>query len=125
MPHAVDREEHFVQVPFVAGSVASVPELIGIGLPELQAPLPSGLVGHDNPTGEQELFHIAIAQTEAKIESDAMSDDLGPEAVVFVCNGSSMVCACPEYRISARCWELRNKLTMPPQGAHTGFLNSL
>ena len=84
MPRAVDREEHFVQVPLVAWSGMPAPELIGIDLPELQARLPNGFIGHDNPTGEQELFHIAVAQTEAKVEPDAMTDDLGCEAVVFV-----------------------------------------
>jgi hypothetical protein len=84
MPRAINREEHPVQVPLVAGSGTPAPELIGIGLPELQASLPNGLRGHDNPTGEQELFHIAVAQTEAKVEPDAMANDLGWEAVVLV-----------------------------------------
>jgi hypothetical protein len=38
-----DREKDLVQVPLVAGLGPSMPELIGIGLAELAAPLPDGL----------------------------------------------------------------------------------
>ena len=84
MAFLVDREKHLVQVPLVARPGPSMPELIGIGLPELQAPLPDGFIGHDHPTGEQEFFDIAVAETEAEVQPDAIADDLSREAVVFV-----------------------------------------
>jgi hypothetical protein len=61
VPCPIDGEEDFIQMPFVAGSGTPAPKLIGIGLPELQAPFADGLVGDDNPTSEQELFDIPIA----------------------------------------------------------------
>jgi hypothetical protein len=84
MPFTMDREEDLIEIPLVAGSGTPAPELIGIGLSELQTPLPNGLVGHENPTGEQELLHIAIAQTKAEVEPDAMADDLCRETVVLI-----------------------------------------
>jgi hypothetical protein len=60
---------------------------MGIGLPELLAPLPDRVVSHDDPAGEQQLFDIAIAQAEAEIQPHCMADDLGGEAVVLVTIG--------------------------------------
>jgi hypothetical protein len=40
MAFPVDRQEHFIQVPLVAELGPSMPELIGIPLAELAAPLP-------------------------------------------------------------------------------------
>jgi len=56
-------------------------------LAELAAPLPNRLIGHDDAASEEELFHIAVAETEPKIEPDAMTDDLGWEAVILVAVG--------------------------------------
>jgi hypothetical protein len=39
VPPVVDREEYFVQVPLVAWPGTPAPELIGIGLRELAAPV--------------------------------------------------------------------------------------
>jgi hypothetical protein len=84
MPCAVDREKDLIQVPLVARLGAPATELIGIRLPELLAPLPDRFVGDDDSTSEQQLFDIAIAEAEAEVEPDAVADDLGREAVVFV-----------------------------------------
>ena len=84
VPLAIDGEEDFIQMPFVAGSGTPAPELIGIGLPELPAPFADGFIGHDDPTGEQQLFDVAIAEAEAEIEPHRMADDLGREPVVLV-----------------------------------------
>jgi hypothetical protein len=61
-----------------------MPEFIRIGLTELAAPLPDGFIGHDNPSGEQEFFDIAVAETEAEVQPDAVADDLGWETVILV-----------------------------------------
>jgi hypothetical protein len=50
---------------------------------EFSAPLPNRLVGDDDATGEQELFHITVAETEPEIQPDTVADDLGGEAVVL------------------------------------------
>jgi hypothetical protein len=61
-----------------------MPDLIRLRLAELAAPLPDGFIRHDDAPGEQELFHITVAETEAAVQPDAMADNLGREAVVCV-----------------------------------------
>src|SRR5262245_5687901 len=70
MPLPLDRQEDLVQMPLVARAGTPATQLIGIGLAELPAPLADGLVGHDHATDEQKFFHIAVAETEAKVEPD-------------------------------------------------------
>ena len=81
---ASDREEHLVQVPLVAGFGASMPESIGIPLTELAAPFADGFVGHHDPTGEQQLFDIAVAQAETKVQPDTVSDNFRRKPVAFI-----------------------------------------
>ena len=45
---AVDLDEHLVEVPLVAGAGPAAAQPVGVGLPELGAPLPDRFVGdHD------------------------------------------------------------------------------
>ena len=81
VPGPIARQQHLVQVPRSAGSGTPAPELMGIGLPELQAPLPDGFLGHANPPGEQEFFHIPVAQAAAEIAPDAVAHELGRAAM--------------------------------------------
>jgi hypothetical protein len=80
----MNGEEDFIQMPLGAWPRTTAPELIRIRLPELPAPLPNGLIRHDDATGEQELFHVAVAETEPEIEPHPVADDLSWEAVVLV-----------------------------------------
>jgi hypothetical protein len=77
-------EEHFIQMPLVAGLGPPTSELIGIRLAELLARLVDGFVGDDDSTGKQQLFDITIAQAEAVIQPDAAADDLSRARVVFI-----------------------------------------
>jgi hypothetical protein len=61
-----------------------MPELIGIGLTKLAAPLPDGFVGHRDAAGKQQVFNIVIAEAEPKIQPDRVADDLGREAMILV-----------------------------------------
>jgi hypothetical protein len=81
---AIDGEEHLIRVPRIAWPGVPPTQLMGIRLPELQTPHPDSFVGHDDPSGEQPLLDIAVAETEAEVQPDAMADDLGREAVVLV-----------------------------------------
>jgi len=80
----VDREKDLVQVPRIPRPGPPTSELIGRRLAELPAPLPDRFIGHEDPAGEQPLFHIPIAQAEAEAEPDAMADDLGRKPMVCV-----------------------------------------
>ena len=80
------RLAHF-EMPFVSGPRPPAPQLIGIVLPELEAPLADGFIGDVDAAFKQHLLHIAVAQGEPRVEPDAMADDLAGEAVIFVALG--------------------------------------
>jgi hypothetical protein len=81
MALTIDRQTHLGQVPLVPWPGTMAPELIGKILPKLPAPLADRCMGHHDATGEQELFHIAIAEAETAIQPDPVADDLGWEPV--------------------------------------------
>jgi hypothetical protein len=99
MPFAVDGQKHLIQVPLVARPGPAASELMGIRLSEFPAPLPDRLVGDDDSTGEQQLFDIAVAEAEAKVQPDAMADDLGRKPMVCVRGGGGQRCS---WQISGR-----------------------
>jgi hypothetical protein len=53
---AVDGEKDLIQVPRVAGPGPPTPELIGIRLAELLAPLADGFVRDDHKAGQHILY---------------------------------------------------------------------
>jgi hypothetical protein len=87
MALVIDREEDLVEMPYVAESGTSAPELVGIRLPERAAPFADGFIGHDHPTGQQQLFDIAVAETEPVVQPHAMADDPDRKAVILVAVG--------------------------------------
>jgi hypothetical protein len=81
---ATNRQEYLIQVPPISTLRPSVSKLIGICLAKLTAPLADRFIRHNDATGEEEFFEVAVAETKAEIEPDAMADDLGQETVVLV-----------------------------------------
>jgi hypothetical protein len=76
-------------------------------------PLADGLIGHDDPTSEQELFHVTIAETEPEIQPDTVADDLGRKAVILIAVDRWCVYALSmSHRVGTGQVAL-NKLTMP------------
>jgi hypothetical protein len=71
MALAIDRQEDFIQMPFVSRARPSVLQLIGVVLPKLQTPLADGLVRHSDAALKQELLYVAVAQREAIIQPDS------------------------------------------------------
>jgi len=53
-------------------------------LPELPAPLADGFVRYEDTTDEQEFFHVAVTEREAKIQPDGVADDLPREPMMFI-----------------------------------------
>jgi hypothetical protein len=43
-----NRQHDLVQMPFVTTTRATTTQLIGVGLPECEAPLPNGFIPHDD-----------------------------------------------------------------------------
>jgi hypothetical protein len=84
MPDTIDGEKHLVQVPFIPWPRSPAPELIGIGLSEFPALLPYCFVGDDDSAGEQQLFHIPVAQAKAEVEPHTVADNLGWESMTLI-----------------------------------------
>jgi len=77
------RKDYF-QVPLVARPGPAPSQLIGIILPELAAPLADRFVGHGDPTFHQKLLDVAVAQGEAVVQPDPMTDDFAWKAMVLI-----------------------------------------
>jgi hypothetical protein len=83
----VDGEHHLVSMPLIARSGTSTPSLVGVWLSECPTPGPHSFVREKNATGGHEGLDISVAQTKAEVEPDAVTDDLGREAVTLVLIG--------------------------------------
>ena len=88
---AVDPDEDFIEMPFVAGPGAPAPaQPVGIDLPELRAPLPDGLVADHDAALQHQLLDLTKAQREPVIQPHAVGDDLRRVPVSLVrrrCSG--------------------------------------
>ena len=83
----VDGQKDFIQVPFVPGLRATATQAVGIILPKLPTPLTDSFMGHGDATLAQEFLHVAVAQGEAIVKPDAMTDNFTGKAVVLVSLG--------------------------------------
>ena len=95
-----DRDNHFIQMPFIPGLRQAPADLVGERLAELADPLPHGLVADDDAAGRQQLLDQAQPEREAEIEPDGVADDLGREAVAGVAGTGGVVISLG-YRVSA------------------------
>jgi hypothetical protein len=112
MTPTTNGEEHFIQVPRVARSGVPATQLIRVGLPKLQTPFAYGFVGHDDPAGIEQLFHVPVAEAESVAQPDPMAGDLGREAVILVVvDGCCIHEPSMAHQASAR--QAPNKLTGP------------
>jgi hypothetical protein len=57
----VDFDEHLVKVPLVPRAGPPAAQAIGVGLPELAAPLVDGVIGDVHPAVGHHLLHVAQA----------------------------------------------------------------
>ena len=81
---AVDLEEHFIQMPFVAGSSTSSP-YTGSELPtKLLTPAPHRFVAEQHSAGSHHLFHIAEAHSKTEVQPNAPGNDLFREPMTSV-----------------------------------------
>src|SRR3954454_22624807 len=88
MLDAIDFQEYFVEMPFIAGSRTSSPQAIGIRFAELLAPPSDRFVTDEHAAGRHQLFDIAKAYAETEVEPDAMRDDLSRKPVTAVQAGT-------------------------------------
>jgi hypothetical protein len=84
MTFPLKRQEHFIHTPRVAGLRPPTPECIRLGLAAPPAPPSNRLIRHEDAPGEQALFHVAVAETKAAGQPDAMADDFRWKSVMLV-----------------------------------------
>ena len=84
--HALDPDEHLIEVPLVSWPWPAAPQAIGEIRTELLAPPSHRLVGDENASFSQDQLHIAQAEAEYVVQPHGMADDLGrkPMAVAWV-----------------------------------------
>ncbi len=96
--HAVDADEHLVEVPRIARAGALATQRVGVGLAELAAPLAQRLIGDDHPALGEQLLDIPVAEREAEVQPDGVRDDLGREPMAFVAGCGSVFVHAQQYR---------------------------
>lgn len=69
------REKDLIQAPFVSRWRTTAFQLVRVGLPKFQAPLPHRFVGQHNSTLGHEFFDVTETEGETEIEPDAVTDD--------------------------------------------------
>jgi hypothetical protein len=67
LPTAVDRQEHLVEMPPVAGSGLAAAQPAGLFPPELGTPPPDRLITHRDTAYQHPLLDLTKAQREAVI----------------------------------------------------------
>jgi hypothetical protein len=84
--HALNPDEHLIEVPLVTGPRTAAAQSAGKTLTEFLAPAPDSLIGDDDATLGQQQFNISQAEAEHVIQPDSMADEIGwkPMAVVGV-----------------------------------------
>ena len=75
MPLLTDNNDHFVQMPVVAGFGPSLPQVPGNGLAELKKPPPDSFVGDIEAALREEIFYVSKAQSEPGVEPHGVADD--------------------------------------------------
>src|SRR5260370_37154571 len=84
----VDLQVDFIHVPFVATTRTATAQFIGIRLPEFHRPLTDGFIRQDDAALRHNLFNITETERKAKIQPNAVTDNLRREAVASVIGSS-------------------------------------
>jgi hypothetical protein len=84
MPHAIDVEEDFVQMPFVAGTGTPFPQAGDIQVAELLAPAPDRFIADQYSARGHRFFHVPEAHRKTVVEPNGIRDDFSREPVATV-----------------------------------------
>jgi hypothetical protein len=85
--HALDPDEHFVEMPLVPWSWPAASQAIGETRAEFLAPAAHRLVGDDNAMLGQEQLNIPQAEAEHVVQPHGVANDLGGEPMAIVAGG--------------------------------------
>jgi hypothetical protein len=78
---AADRDEQLVHMPDVTEPTLSPPQSTSICWSKLPAPGSNRFVGHRDAALGEKVFNVAKAESEAIVQPDGMTDDLGRKPV--------------------------------------------
>jgi hypothetical protein len=81
----IDGEDDFIEMPLVTGLCSPSAQLIGVRLAKSAAPLPDRFIGEYDPARCQQFFQVAIAEGEAILEPNRVTNNLGRETIPLVC----------------------------------------
>ena len=87
MQHAIDPNEHLVEVPCVPGPGSPPPEPSGEVRTKLPAPVSDALVGDEHAALGQDQLDIPQTEAEYVIQLGGVADDLGREAMPRIRGG--------------------------------------
>ena len=83
-------DDDFIEMPFVARPGPAPAQPVGLGLPELRAPLPDGFVADHDAALQHQLLDLTKAQRQPVLQPHAVGDDLRRVPVSLVrrrCSG--------------------------------------
>ena len=72
---APDRDEHFIKEPGVAKPTPALLQFARIFWPKSVAPLSDRFVGNLDPTFRQEIFDVTVAEAEAVVQPNGVTND--------------------------------------------------
>ena len=81
---AVDRNDDFIEMPFVSVARCASADLVGEVPPEFLRPSVNRFVADDDVTHGQKIFDHSEAERKAEIEPDCMSNDFGGKAMAAI-----------------------------------------
>ena len=79
-----DRDDDFIQMPFVAARGSTLADLVGERLTEFVRPLAHRLVAHANSARREHLLDHAKAQRKPEIEPNRVADHLRRKAMTAI-----------------------------------------
>jgi hypothetical protein len=80
----MDGQKDLIEGPLAARPRTPAAQLVGIGLPELVAPIPHRFIGQDDAACGHQRFDVPVAEAKAKVQPDTMTDDLRREPMPLV-----------------------------------------
>lgn len=84
VPLATHAHRHLIEMPCAPAACLPPAQLVGVLGAEVGDPATHRLVAHLNAALHEELFHVAVAERETKVEADGVGDHRAREAVPVV-----------------------------------------
>jgi hypothetical protein len=80
---SVDPNTDFIDEPVIAAGTRPLSKPVRAGRAESSAPAPDSLAGHFDASFRQQVFNIPLAETEALVEPNSMTNDFWRESAAL------------------------------------------